>query len=94
MKLDQRGDIAIAEIVLYVPILLLSIILVARHGAARKAGWIFFAILSISAPYKLLVAEYLILIVVVSADRRWNHTCPLGTKSVRYYPPNHLQYPS
>lgn len=47
MKLDQRGDIAIAEIVLYVPILLLSIVLVLRHGATRKAGWIFFAILSI-----------------------------------------------
>ncbi|KAI1795401.1 hypothetical protein LXA43DRAFT_40844 [Ganoderma leucocontextum] len=48
MKLDQRGDIAIAEIVLYIPILLLSIVLVVRHGAARKAGWIFFAILSIA----------------------------------------------
>ncbi|PIL26229.1 hypothetical protein GSI_11984 [Ganoderma sinense ZZ0214-1] len=48
MKLDQRGDIAIAEIVLYIPILLLSIALVVRHGAARKVGWIFFAILSIA----------------------------------------------
>ena len=54
MKLDQRGDIAIAEIVHYVPILLLSIVLVIRHGAARKAGWILFAILSIGEPCALL----------------------------------------
>ncbi|KAM5533770.1 hypothetical protein V8D89_012545 [Ganoderma adspersum] len=48
MKLDQRGDIAIVEIILYIPILFLSIVLVVRHGATRKAGWIFFAILSIA----------------------------------------------
>ncbi|KAM5537306.1 hypothetical protein V8D89_009036 [Ganoderma adspersum] len=47
MKLDQRGDIAIAEVALYVPILLLTIVLVLRHGAAGNAGWIFFASLSI-----------------------------------------------
>ncbi|TBU41118.1 hypothetical protein BD309DRAFT_898715 [Dichomitus squalens] len=48
MKLDQRGDIAIAEIVFYVPILFLSIVLSVRHGATRKAGWILFAVLSIA----------------------------------------------
>ncbi|PIL26230.1 hypothetical protein GSI_11985 [Ganoderma sinense ZZ0214-1] len=48
MKLDQRGDIAVAEIALYIPILLLSIVLVLRHGAARRAGWTFFAMLSIT----------------------------------------------
>ena len=47
MVLDERGDIAIAEIVLYVPILFLSIVLSLRHGATRKAGWILFAVLSI-----------------------------------------------
>ncbi|KAI1795399.1 hypothetical protein LXA43DRAFT_40422 [Ganoderma leucocontextum] len=47
MTIDQRGGIAIAEIILYAPILILSVILVVRHGATRKAGWIFFAILSI-----------------------------------------------
>ncbi len=55
MKLDERGYIAIAELVLYIPILLLSIVLVVRHGAARKAGWIFFAILSIGEPCNSLL---------------------------------------
>ena len=47
MTIDQRGGIAIAEIILYFPILILSIFLIVRHGATRKAGWIFFAILSV-----------------------------------------------
>ncbi|KAL7278464.1 hypothetical protein ACG7TL_007463 [Trametes sanguinea] len=47
VKLDVRGDIAVAEIVLYVPILITSIPLVFRHGFTRKAGWIFLVIMAI-----------------------------------------------
>ncbi|KAI8992777.1 hypothetical protein BD414DRAFT_482168 [Trametes punicea] len=46
VKLDQRGDIAIAEIVLYVPILAIGIPIALRHGFARKAGWIFLVLLA------------------------------------------------
>ena len=66
MTIDQRGGIAIAEIILYFPILILSIFLIVRHGATRKAGWIFFAILSIgesSILHKLSVLEEMMLIV-------------------------------
>ncbi|KAH9836536.1 uncharacterized protein C8Q71DRAFT_758388 [Rhodofomes roseus] len=47
IHLDPRGDIAIAEIIVYLPVLVVSGILVARHGVARKAGWIFLLILSL-----------------------------------------------
>ncbi|KAI0932666.1 hypothetical protein AcW1_000277 [Taiwanofungus camphoratus] len=47
MKLDKRGDVSIAEIVIYIPILIVSFILVLRHGFTRRAGWIFLLILSI-----------------------------------------------
>ena len=36
MGLDQRGDIAVAEIVLYAPILVLSVILAASPNAADQ----------------------------------------------------------
>jgi len=48
IHLNQRGDIAIAEIVLYIPILVASIFLVAKHGASRKAGWVFLLTLSLT----------------------------------------------
>ncbi|KAI0351243.1 hypothetical protein OH77DRAFT_1498660 [Trametes cingulata] len=47
VKLDARGYISIAEIVIYVPILLVAIPIAFRHGFTRKAGWIFLVILSI-----------------------------------------------
>lgn len=47
MGLDERGDIAIGEIIIYLPILLVSAILVYRHGIKRRAGWIFLVILSL-----------------------------------------------
>ncbi|KLO19997.1 hypothetical protein SCHPADRAFT_816698 [Schizopora paradoxa] len=47
MGLDQRGDIAIAEIVFYVPILVCALLLTLRHGFGRQAGWIFLFTFSI-----------------------------------------------
>ncbi|KAI0363938.1 hypothetical protein BV20DRAFT_1039659 [Pilatotrama ljubarskyi] len=47
VKLDARGYVSIAEIVIYVPILLVAIPVAFRHGFTRKAGWIFLVILSI-----------------------------------------------
>lgn len=47
VHLDRRGDISIAEIVVYVPVLIVSVMLVLRHGFTRRAGWIFLCILSI-----------------------------------------------
>ncbi|KAH9921456.1 uncharacterized protein B0H18DRAFT_956651 [Fomitopsis serialis] len=47
IHLDPRGDIAVAEIVMYLPVLFVSGSLVAKHGITRRAGWIFLLILSI-----------------------------------------------
>jgi len=47
MALDQRGYISAAEIVAYIPILIVGVILVLRHGFARKAGWLFLVILAV-----------------------------------------------
>jgi len=47
VELNARGDIiAAVEIIIYIPVLVLTIILVLRHGLTRSAGWIFLATLS------------------------------------------------
>ena len=67
MALDKRGDIAVAEVVLYVPILIVSVILIFRHGFTRQAGWIFLLLLSVgkcrplevfSPPTKLITMSF------------------------------------
>lgn len=47
MHLDARGTISVAEVVLYVPILIIGGFLSFKNGFARKAGWIFLVTLSI-----------------------------------------------
>ena len=46
MGLDQRGGIAVGEVIFYIPVLIVSFILVLRHGFRRQAGWIFLFLLS------------------------------------------------
>ena len=46
--LDHRGDVAVAEIIAYIPILVASGFLVARHGFTKKAGWSYLLSLSLS----------------------------------------------
>lgn len=48
MGLDARGDIAAAQLAVYIPVLAISVFLVSRHGFGRRAGWLFLLILSIS----------------------------------------------
>ncbi|KZT67599.1 hypothetical protein DAEQUDRAFT_812672 [Daedalea quercina L-15889] len=45
--LDNRGDIAIAEIIAYVPVLIASVFLVVRYGVARELGWVLLLTLSL-----------------------------------------------
>jgi len=47
MGLDARGGISLGQVLVYVPILLVSAVLVRRHGFKRQAGWIFLVVLSI-----------------------------------------------
>jgi len=47
MALDQRGDISVVEIIIYIPVLIVGVILVMRHGFSKKAGWVFLVILSL-----------------------------------------------
>jgi len=39
--------IAIAEICVYIPILILTVIVVVRHGFQKQLGWIYLAIFSV-----------------------------------------------
>ena len=47
MKLDSRGIVSVVEIVVYIPLLLLSVKLLAKYGFKRE-GWLYLLILSIS----------------------------------------------
>jgi FtsH-binding integral membrane protein len=47
-SLNDHGKLAAAIIPFYVPILLISFMLVLRHGFRRESGWIFLFIFSIS----------------------------------------------
>ncbi|CCM06400.1 uncharacterized protein FIBRA_08660 [Fibroporia radiculosa] len=46
-KLDDRGIISVAEIIVYSPILVWSIALTVRHGFTRRAGWVFLVLLAL-----------------------------------------------
>jgi hypothetical protein len=41
MQLDARGDLSIAVIAVYTPLLLLAIQVCRRHGFKKSSGWIF-----------------------------------------------------
>ena len=41
MSLDQFGKIAVAEIAFYVPLILVALYNLSRHGFGRNQGWIF-----------------------------------------------------
>ncbi|KZT37344.1 hypothetical protein SISSUDRAFT_1034155 [Sistotremastrum suecicum HHB10207 ss-3] len=47
MGLPDRGIVAAVQLALYVPMVLLTLLLVFRHGFRRTSGWIFLAIFSI-----------------------------------------------
>ena len=55
MGLDQRGGIAVGEVIFYIPVLVVSFILVLRHGFRRQAGWIFLFLLSNGELYTFLL---------------------------------------
>lgn len=61
MALDGHGDLAIAELVFYVPAVALALWVAFRHGFSKQAGWIFLAILAlvrIIGPSMLLAYEH------------------------------------
>ena len=45
MTITHRGYVSIAELIVYVPALILAFILCARHGFNRASGWIYTIIL-------------------------------------------------
>jgi len=45
--LDERGDISIAIICIYLPIFFLALLLTLRHGFSRQAGWVSLLIFTI-----------------------------------------------
>ncbi|XWW97009.1 hypothetical protein V2A60_004989 [Cordyceps javanica] len=47
MKLDSAACVAVVELVVFVPALVASIIVCARHGFARSAGWIYTSLLCV-----------------------------------------------
>ncbi|THH28285.1 hypothetical protein EUX98_g5908 [Antrodiella citrinella] len=46
-SLDQRGDIAAAQLAVYVPFLAIAAVLTLRHGFSRQAGWVLLVIVSL-----------------------------------------------
>jgi len=46
MHLDNHGYVSIAELVVYIPCLILAFVVCLRHGFKRSSGWIFVLILS------------------------------------------------
>lgn len=94
MKLDKRGDVSIAEIVIYIPILIVSFILVLRHGFTRRAGWIFLLILSISKLFESIA------VILVSPQTTRNYsshcgrgdTCIVGAETNEYHIDHHIQH--
>ncbi|KAK9365637.1 hypothetical protein V1509DRAFT_632625 [Lipomyces kononenkoae] len=62
--LTPRGDIAIAEIVVYAIFLVISIFNCVRHGFKRQDGWIFLAIFCILR----IVASVLVIVVETSSN--------------------------
>ena len=47
MKLNSAGYVSIAEIVVYIPLLLLAIVVCSRHGFSKSSGWIYTVVLSV-----------------------------------------------
>ncbi len=47
MKLDSAGAVAIVELIVFIPALIASIIVCARHGFARSSGWIYTIVLCV-----------------------------------------------
>ncbi|KAI5456031.1 hypothetical protein BGZ63DRAFT_418066 [Mariannaea sp. PMI_226] len=41
MGIDARGGISIAELIVYIPAIVLSIIVCSRHGFKRSSGWLY-----------------------------------------------------
>lgn len=52
MALDSRGIVSVVEIIVYTPLLLLSIKLLVKYGFKRE-GWLYLLLLSISTPSRL-----------------------------------------
>lgn len=47
MKLDSAGYVAIVELIVFIPALVASLLVCARHGFSRSSGWIYTCLLSI-----------------------------------------------
>jgi len=45
MHLDNRGYLSIAELIVYIPCLILAFVVCLRHGFKRTSGWICIPIL-------------------------------------------------
>ncbi|KAJ3556317.1 hypothetical protein NM688_g2095 [Phlebia brevispora] len=47
MGLDARGDVSVVELIIYVPLLFITIFLIVRHGIRKDLGWVYLVLLSI-----------------------------------------------
>ena len=48
MALDDAGYVSIAELVIYIPCLILSIYICSRHGFRKSTGWVYTLILCVA----------------------------------------------
>lgn len=47
MALGDRGYVSIAELVVYIPALVLALVVCARHGLHRASGWMYTVVLCV-----------------------------------------------
>lgn len=47
MKLDGPGYVSIVELIVFVPALIASLVVCARHGFKRSTGWIYTSLLCV-----------------------------------------------
>ena len=62
-SLDDHGKLGAATIPFYVPILIISFVLILRHGFTRDSGWIFIFIFSIGEFYFEAISQILLRLI-------------------------------
>ena len=73
MGLDARGVTSVIELIFYLPVLLISILLVARHGFKRE-GWIYLLLLA-NSDYSVRIST------IQAADSVWRSPSDWGNHS-------------
>lgn len=91
-QLNNRGIVAIVEIVVYIPLALLSVSLLIKYGFKRE-GWVYLLILSISTSGLPPIRDSLLKITLFSSNRWWHNVRHgLATGTSKYLASNYRRH--